>query len=236
MKNIIGHDIIRHDIVLYWALKQKKEATMKEEVIKLKGIKTNIATITIEGDTALILNKMNAQTIRSLMDERKNKPKGTEKPNEWEIKMTSVHWENGWKPTDFTEEGYKDAFANHRPCISAFGLRKSFGDAVVRNNIDKFSTKFFASVNILNELVPVSFAEHVVDEKLMSPKKGAPVLARLNKFTGWSATFDISFVENAYSIDQIIEIITLAGFGLGIGSGRTSGYGRYHVSNITLHG
>ena len=35
-----------------------------------------------------------------------------------------------------------------------------------------------------------------------------------------------------YSLEQIINIINLAGFGLGIGSGRTSGYGRYHVEEV----
>lgn len=34
------------------------------------------------------------------------------------------------------------------------------------------------------------------------------------------------------SLEQIINIINLAGFGLGIGSGRSSDYGRYHVENI----
>ena len=31
---------------------------------------------------------------------------------------------------------------------------------------------------------------------------------------------------------QIVNTINLAGFGLGIGSGRTSGYGRYHVVDV----
>lgn len=51
-------------------------------------------------------------------------------------------------------------------------------------------------------------------------------------FTGWSATFEIACVETAYSLDSVTNIINLAGFGLGIGSGRTSGYGRYHVTAV----
>jgi hypothetical protein len=81
-------------------------------------------------------------------------------------------------------------------------------------------------------LVPITFAEHYIDEKLMSPKKGAPVLVRLNRFSGWSATLTVQYMENVYSAEQIVNIINLAGFGLGIGSGRSSGYGRYHVANI----
>ena len=105
---------------------------------------------------------------------------------------------------------------------------------MVRNEIDKYKTKFDASVNVISSggLVPIRFAEHYVDEKLMSPKKGSPVLVHLNRFSGWSAEATISFTDNTYSLEQIVNIINLAGFGLGIGSGRTSGYGRYHVEDI----
>ena len=66
----------------------------------------------------------------------------------------------------------------------------------------------------------------------MSPVRGKPALVRMNRFSGWSAEFTIQFTENVYSLEQIINIINLAGFGLGIGSGRTSGYGRYHVEEV----
>ena len=106
---------------------------------------------------------------------------------------------------------------------------------MVRNEISQYATKFNASVNVVGQgdnLVPIKFAEHHVDEKLMSPKKGAPVLVRLNRFSGWSADITISFVDTAYSMEQIINIVNLAGFGLGIGSGRSSGYGRYKVVGV----
>ena len=89
-----------------------------------------------------------------------------------------------------------------------------------------------ASVNVVGDLHPITFSEHFVDEKLMSPKKGAPVLVHLNRFTGWECTFVVSYMENVYSAEQIVNIINMAGFGLGVGSGRSSGYGRYHVESI----
>ena len=67
----------------------------------------------------------------------------------------------------------------------------------------------------------------------MSPKKGSPVLVRLNRFIGWSADIVVQYLDNVYSEEQIINIVNLAGFGLGIGSGRTSGYGRYSVTAIS---
>ena len=83
-----------------------------------------------------------------------------------------------------------------------------------------------------NNLVPIKYTEHYIDEKLMSPKKGSPVLVHLNRFAGWSATFTVSFMENVYSAEQILNIINIAGFGIGIGSGRSSGYGRYHIETV----
>lgn len=205
----------------------------KSEVIELKPLSAKTVDVTIVGDGDLILNKMNDVTVRTLTNQRKNKAKDIEPANVWEEIITSMHWLNG-KPDDFSEYGLIRALQENAPCITSFGLKKSFGDAVVRNEIDKYKTKFDSNINIIASggLVPIKFAEHFVDEKLMSPKKGSPVLVHLNRFTGWSATFTVSYTDNVYSLEQIINIINLAGFGLGIGSGRSSGYGRYHVEEI----
>lgn len=206
---------------------------MKTEVIELKPLGIRQMEVTIVGDGDLVLNKMNDINKKELIDKRKNKSKDTEKPNMWEGVITSIHWRDG-KPSDMSEDGLRKALEENSPCITSFGLKKSFGDAVVRNEIDKYKTKFDAGVNVVAKggLVPVKFSEHFLDEKLMSPKKGSPVLVYLNRFSGWSATFTISYMESVYSAEQIINIINLAGFGLGIGSGRTSGFGRYHVEEV----
>ena len=159
--------------------------TKKEERIQLQAINVKHATVTIIGDGDLVLNKMNDVTARELIDQRKDKAKNLEKANVWEEIITSIHWYNG-KPTDFSEKGLIDALTNNAPCITAFGLLKCFCDAVVRNGVDTYSTKFKAGVNIIAKggLIPIKFAEHYIDEKLMSPKKGKPVLVHLNRFTG----------------------------------------------------
>lgn len=208
----------------------------KQEVIEFKAIEPRTVEITIQGDTDLILNKMNDVTTRQLTDARKDKAKDLAKPNEWEQIVTSMHWLNG-KPKKFSEDVLKENLnpSVNAPCITAFGLKKSFGEALTRNKISTYSTEFRATVNVLGQkdnLIPITFAEYHLDEKLMSPKKGAPVLVKLNRFSGWSATFRISFLENVYSLEQIVNVINLAGFGLGIGSGRNSDYGRYHIVDI----
>lgn len=217
-------------------MKGEKRMSKKTEVIEFRPIEPRTVEITIAGDTDIVLNKMNDVTTRQLTDARKDKAKDLEKPNEWEGIITSLHWLNG-KPKEFSEETLKENLNPevNAPCITAFGLKKSFGEALTRNKISTYSTEFRATVNVIGDkdnLIPIRFTEYHLDEKLMSPKKGAPVLVKLNRFSGWEATFKISFLENVYSLEQIVNVINLAGFGLGIGSGRSSDYGRYHITDI----
>jgi len=207
-----------------------------EKSIELKPINVRTVTVMIEGDGDIVCNKMNNHTVRTLTDIRKDKAKSLEKPNTWEEVITAIHWRDpvNLEPDEYSEELLKELLTNNAPCITSFGLKKSWMSAVVRNEIDTYSTKFDNAVNIVavGGLVPFTFTNYALDEKLMSPKKGAPVLARLSRFSGWSADVTINYTDNVYSLEQILNIINLAGFGIGIGSGRSSGYGRYHIAGV----
>lgn len=204
--------------------------------ISINRIEVKHAKIFIEGDSDLVLNKMNARNERVLLaDDRK---KVREVPNPWEDIITAIHWRDPLNCKDTynecNEEMLRRLLAENAPCITAFGLKKSIGDAVVRNEIDAYKTKLENAININapGGLIPVTFAEYRIDERLMSPKKGAPVTVRLSHFCGWKADFQLDYTEHVYSIEQLVNFINMAGFGLGIGSGRSSGYGRYHVVDV----
>lgn len=214
----------------------KKTDNNTIELINMEA-QTKHAQIFIEGDTDLVLNKMNARNTRILLD-RDNKLLLKQQPNKWEDIITAIHWRDPLDVkdtyTECSEEMLHRLLNENAPCITAFGLKKSFGQAVVRNGIDTYSTKFDVSMNIKSNmgLIPITFAAYSIDEKLMSPKKGSPVTVRLSHFIGWKASFLIDYCEHVYGINEIVNIINLAGFGLGIGSGRSSGYGRYHVYDV----
>lgn len=208
----------------------------KKNIIEVEPIKIEQATVYIEGDGDLVLNCMNARTVRELTAARDGKKTVKEVPNIWEDIITAIHWRDGYPMQDTykesSEEILLDMLQNNAPCITGFGLKKSFCQAVVRNEVDTYSTKFDNAMNVVSRLEPITFAEHFVDKTLMSPKRGAPVLVHINRFSGWRSQVHISYTENVYSLQQIVNIINMAGFGIGIGSGRSSGYGRYHVYDV----
>lgn len=210
----------------------------KEIILKNPQMDVKSAIVRIEGDGTLCLNQMNARNKRLLMSDDRKKIK--EVPNEYEDLITAINWRDPLPMKDTYAESTKEMLdsllTNNAPCISAFGLKKSFDQAVVRNEIDTYSTKFDNAVNVVavNGKIPIEFAQWSVDERLMSPKKGAPLVVRLNHFDGWKASFRIDFTDHVYQLESILNIINLAGFGLGIGSGRTSGYGRYHIVGVEV--
>ena len=208
----------------------------EEKKIVIPEIKLKKAVITIVGESDLVLNKMNRRNEKNITDTNTDKGKTIAPINKWDDAITALHWRDQL-PEDiqYTEETLKDLLTNNVPCIPAFGLKKSFCQAVVRNEIDTYSTKFDACVNVIapGNLVPIRFAEHYIDEKLMSPKRGKPILVYLNRFSGWEADVTIQYIDGgAYGLEQIVQIVNLAGFGMGIGSGRTSGFGRYTVTGV----
>lgn len=216
------------------------ENAPEEEVIVIKEIRSKTATIKIVGDGEIICNKMSDPTARAMMDKQNNKAKNaTENVNKWEEVITSIRWEKDIPREEYTQEGLGknlDPSVN-RPCISAFGLKKSCARAVRQFGIDKQGTKFEATVNFpcSGGNIPFSFTDYHLDEKLIpSPTiSRVPVKALLSRFGGWEATFTIRYVDTIYSLEQICNIINLAGFGLGVGSGKKSGYGRFHIASVT---
>ena len=152
----------------------------KERIIEVQPVKIEQATILIEGDGDLVLNKMNARTVRELTAARDGKKTIKEVPNIWEDIITAIHWRDGYPVEDtyrdMNEGTLRDMLTNNAPCITGFGLKKSFCQAVVRNEIDTYATKFDNAMNVTARLEPVKFAAHFVDKTLMSPKRGAPVL------------------------------------------------------------
>ena len=210
----------------------------KSQTIELKNIEVKNAQVFIVGDSDLILNKVNARYERELRDIDMGNKTVKETPNMWEDIITAVKWNIPYPMEDtyaeMDEETYKYMIQNGKPCISSYGLWKSIGDAVVRNEIDTYATKIKNAVNIIatDNSIPIDFTEAYVDSRVMPLKKGGHTITKLNRFTGWSCDFTIRYTENVYTLNQIINFINLAGFGLGIGSGRSSGYGRYHVVDV----
>ena len=219
-----------------------KKTAKQNDVVEIKRLQTETILIKLVGDSDLILNKMTASTERELTADDRKKAHMEEEAyratNPWEDTITALHWRDPlcFKSRDeFTEEAFYGLLKNNAPCISAHGLKESWKSAIVRMGLDQYSTKFDFQVNIQHlDLIPITYAIHKRDIKPMPQKGlgGGMLTAKLHRFSGWEAIVPVTYiVGGVYKIDTILSVIENAGFGLGIGSGTKSGYGRYHIEN-----
>lgn len=212
-------------------------AKAKQEVIEIKPIEVKYLKIKIVGDTDLRLHKMDVMNRQALIDKQKGKEKKSKHTvvDKWMQAISTLTWRDG-EPKEYTEEAYYKALESNAPCISAFGLKKSIGQAVTRLGFETYSTNFNASLQIIDEYIPIKFAECELIEQLVPTLTGSPILGYINQFKGWSAEFEIRYIENYYSLEQLLNFIKYAGFSMGISSGRpaksASNYGTYHIEEI----
>lgn len=214
--------------------------TAKTEAITVSRLETETILIKLVGDSDLVLNKMTDSTAREMSaDDRKKAHQIEENTrNVWEDAITALHWRDPKPYTDkseCTEEMFLDMlYHSNAPCISAHGLKESWKSAVVRMGLDTYSTKFDFQVNINHDLLPITFAGYERDVKPMKQKQGNSMLtAKLHRFVGWECVVPVTYIKNGvYGVETILSVIENAGFGLGIGSGCKSGYGRYHIENV----
>lgn len=215
----------------------KKNQTNELTIARLE---TETILVKLVGDSDLILNKMNASTAREMTaDDRKKQHQIEENTrNPWEDAITALHWRDPVacaEKSDYTEELFYKLLEENAPCISAHGLKESWKSAVVRTELDTYSTKFDFQVNINHDLLPITYAQYVRDTKPMKQKQGNSMLtAKLHRFIGWECVVPVTYIKNGvYGLETILGVIENAGFGLGIGSGCKSGYGRYHCEPVT---
>lgn len=220
----------------------------KEKIIEVSALPIRQVTVTLIGDSDLILCKK-ARSFELLEIFKQSHPKGTKIPakyqqpyNMWERLITSVHWLNPIEFHDddhelYTEEEWKHYMETNKPCILGKAFKDSMKEAFIscgfkestgKNGTDLIRTTRFSEIN------PVSFEQVSYDQHLAmtSGLSRVNVLTQQNVFKEWSCELTITYLESTIPLSTIIELLTAAGTFIGIGSRRGEGFGRYHIAEV----
>lgn len=209
-------------------------ATKKENVvIELQPINLGEATITIVGDTPLIVNNFDEKTKRQMLEaQMKKATKGREPKNPVEDFMRSLHWITEM-PEVFTEEAFDKALMNGAKFgFPAVGIKASIVSSAYRGKLTKDKVSVNGSFHIIGELIEIK-GTPTMREDMVRVANGMPDIRYRGEFKNWEMTFTIRYNQNVYSLEQIINFINLGGFACGIGEFRTEKggmYGSYHVA------
>lgn len=171
--------------------------------------------IVLEGDSPLICHAWSDKAKKMILDKQMKKAKGGKEAKDPE--------------QDFHDSLYHLPEGGHGFPVVAF---KAAAVGACRYVDGLTMTIARGSFHINGELVKIDAGEPTMREDMVRVGMGTADIRYRGQFDPWRVTLDTVFNPNALSLEQIVNLFNIAGFGVGVGEWRPEKdgqYGRFHV-------
>jgi hypothetical protein len=194
--------------------KAKSTITPIDEPVQTLQIDKRTVTIRLVGDSPLICHKWSEKAKKEMLDKQMKKAKTAKvakDPQRDYEESLYVHPDGGY--------GF--------PCV-AF---KSAAVGACRFTEGVKMTVARGAFHVVGELAQIE-GKPTMREDMVRVGMGTADIRYRGEFKSWAANLTITFNAAAMSVDQIVNLYNLAGFGIGVGEWRPEkdgSYGRFHV-------
>lgn len=210
-------------------------ATAKKEntVITIPAIDLRTATITLRGDTPLIMHKWSEKAKKQMLDKQMKVAvsKGHDAKDPFADFVDTIYF-IGEKPEINSPEDFARAISNGaRFGFPAVGVKASAVSAGFRAGVTKNLVSMNGAFHIDSEFIEIKGTPQMREDMVRVGMGVADIRYRA-EFPEWSATFDVRYNAGVLSLAQLCNLFNLGGFAVGIGEWRPEkggNYGRYHV-------
>lgn len=215
---------------------------MKEEnvTIQIPEISVQRARIKIVGDSPLLVCKFSEKAKREMLDKgMKKAKKAKETKNPFAEFMDSLHWitpqpNTDGKDPDECKQIFEDALKNGAKFgFPAVSIKQSAISAMYRSGLSKNKVMLQGLFHIEGDMVEIKGDLSMREDVARNPSTGAAMILYRGEFAiGWTAEFTVLFKRDNTSLEQIIQMINLGGFDVGIGEWRVEkagNHGMFHV-------
>ena len=194
---------------------------MGKSKVEIKSNPIEVATmeIGIVGETPLLMEKFSDASRQQLLNIAvgKGREKRKNRDMNQEVK-DKIHQAN-----------------NGKPGFPACAFKKAMVEAAVYiDGMDKKRVR--GSLFVIGDVVPIAFKKMTVN-KAVGRDKGinrAPREIWRPEFQGWSTTLTIKYNAAQVTPDQVVELLKLAGFHIGIGGWRPQCDGQYGMFRVRV--
>jgi len=187
-----------------------------DQVISLKSINIQRAEIELVGDTALIVHAWSSKAKREMLDKQMKKAKTA-------------------KAAKSPEKDYEEAFyrlPDGSPGFPTIAFKAAAVAAGGRFSDGLKMTELRGAFHIEGELVPIT-GEPNMREDMVRVGMGTADIRYRPEFKAWRVTLPVRYNADAVSLEQIVNLFSIAGFGVGVGEWRPEKdgpYGMFHVA------
>lgn len=188
--------------------------TIVPQAIAIPPIDVRQMEVTLIGDSPLICHRWSEKAKKEMLDKQMKKAKTAKVAKDPVADFKASLYEH-------PEGGY--GF----PCV-AF---KSAAVGACRFSDGVKMTEARGAFHVVGELAKI-VGEPAMREDMVRIGMGTADIRHRGEFKTWRVTLRISYNASVFSPEQIINLLNLAGFGVGIGEWRPErdgSYGRFHV-------
>ena len=208
--------------------------TKKEtEIITIPAIDIRNATITLKGDSPLIVHKWSEKAKKMMLDKQMKiaTTKGHDAKDPFADFVNTIYFLSG-KPESATPEAFEEALSNGaRFGFPSVGVKASAVSAGFRAGVTKNLVSMNGAFHIDEEYVEIKGVPKIREDMVRVGMGTADIRYRA-EFPEWSTTFVAKYNAGVISLAQLCNLFNLGGFAVGIGEWRPEKggtYGRYHV-------
>lgn len=203
------------------------------EVIIIPAIDIRNATITLKGDSPLIVHKWSEKAKKMMLDKQMKiaTSKGHDAKDPFADFIDTIYFLSG-KPESPTPEAFEEALSNGaRFGFPSVGVKASAVSAGFRAGVTKNLVSMNGAFHIDEEYVEIKGVPQIREDMVRVGMGTADIRYRA-EFPEWSTTFTVKYNAGVISLAQLCNLFNLGGFAVGIGEWRPEKggtYGRYHV-------
>ena len=208
-------------------------ATKNIENVSIPAINIQYATISIVGDSPLIVHKWSEKAKKEILDKqmKKAKSKGHDAKDPVRDFIDSLYWLDG-EPEEKTEEGFAKAIQNGaRFGFPSVAFKASAVAAGYRSGVTKNLVSMYGAFHIDGEFVEINGTPEM-REDMVRVGMGVADIRYRGEFKEWNATFQVKYNASAISLEQLVNLFNLGGFACGLGEWRPEkggAFGMYHI-------
>jgi len=190
--------------------------TTVSQPITIPPIDVRTMEVTLIGDSPLISHRWSEKAKKEILDKQMKKAKTAKQAKD--------------PQADYDASLYKlpDGIGYGFPAV-AF---KASAVSACRFSEGIKMTEARGAFHIVGELVPLVGVPSI-REDMVRVGMGVADIRHRAEFKAWRATLTVNYNASAFSPEQIVNLLNLAGFGVGVGEWRPEkdgSYGRFHVA------
>lgn len=186
-----------------------------KEVVELKKINIQRVEISLVGDSPLIVHAWSEKSKREMLEKQMKKAKAA-------------------KEAKNPERDYEQAFyrlPNGKPCFPTIAFKSAAVSAGGRFADGLKMTELRGSFFIEGEMVEIH-GEPNMREDMVRIGMGTADIRYRPEFKAWKVIIPVRYNADAISLEQLVNIFNLAGFGVGVGEWRPEKDGQYGMFHV----